>query len=116
MDPQLDVYDRLECLARRLEEGQCRIFSEHGVPASISRQGSAHCVYFMNRAPTNWWELVTGHDSDFDLRYRTALIERGVYHFPLPTKQGSISFAHSEGDIDATLEATDMVLRELVAD
>ena len=60
----------------------------------------------MDRAPTNWWELVTGHDLRFDTRYRRALIERGIYHFPVPSKQGSISFAHSDDDIDATLDAT----------
>jgi glutamate-1-semialdehyde 2,1-aminomutase len=48
-----------------------------------------------------------------DLAYRRALIERGVYHFPQATKQGSISFAHTAADIDATLERTRDVLRGL---
>ena len=89
------------------------MFRDHGITATISRVGSAHCVYFMDRAPTNWWELVTGHDMAFDTRYRRALIERGVYHFPVPSKQGSISFAHSDDDIDATLDATRRALRAL---
>jgi glutamate-1-semialdehyde 2,1-aminomutase len=46
-----------------------------------------------------------------DLRYRRNLIERGIYYFPLPTKQGSISAAHTEADIDRTLAATEEVLR-----
>ena len=46
------------------------------------------------------------------LRYRRALIARGVYHFPLPTKQGSISAAHTEKNIDETLAVTDAVLTE----
>ncbi len=115
-DPALDVYGRLEALARRLEEGQRRLFAEHPITATISRQGSAHCVYFMERVPVNWWELLTGHDFDFDARYRAALIDRGVYHFPMPTKQGSISFAHSEEDIDRTLSATDETLTALKRD
>jgi glutamate-1-semialdehyde 2,1-aminomutase len=105
-DPQLDVYGRLERCAQRLEEGQRKLLRDHGITALISRVGSAHCVYFMDRAPANWWELVTGHNMAFDTRYRRALIERGVYHFPIPSKQGSISFAHSDNDIDFTLEAT----------
>ncbi len=48
---------------------------------------------------------------DLDVRYRQALIERGIYHFPLPTKQGSISAMHTDEDIDLTLEATDAVLQ-----
>ncbi|MDB6121033.1 MAG: hypothetical protein JWQ71_26, partial [Pedosphaera sp.] len=35
-------------------------------------------------------------------------------HFPVIVKQGSISFAHNDMDIDKTLEATDCVLRELI--
>ncbi|MCG8587313.1 MAG: aminotransferase class III-fold pyridoxal phosphate-dependent enzyme, partial [Pirellulales bacterium] len=113
MDPHKDVYGKLERLARRLEDGQREIFAQHGMAATVSRVGSAHCVYFMDRPPTNWWDVLTEHDFEFDRRYRKALIARGIYNFPVPTKQGSISFAHTEGDIDATLEATDSALRAL---
>jgi len=106
LDPQLDVYGKLEGLAVRLEKGQRRLFADHGITATISRQGSAHCVYFMATPPSNWWELLTSHDFEFDRRYRKALIQRGIYNFPVAAKQGSISFAHSEDDIDATVEAT----------
>lgn len=109
-DPALGVYTHLERLARKLEEGQRKRFADHGIEATIVRQGSAHCVYFMDHAPVNWWDLVTNHDHDFDARYRRALIERGIYNFPLPTKQGSISYAHSEDDIDITLDALEQVL------
>jgi glutamate-1-semialdehyde 2,1-aminomutase len=112
-DEELDVYGRLERLAQRLEEGQTRLFRDHSISATVSRVGSAHCVYFMEQSPKNWWELVTGHDFEFDARYRRALIERGIYYFPVAVKQGSVSFAHTEDDIDATLYAVDSVLREL---
>jgi glutamate-1-semialdehyde 2,1-aminomutase len=113
-DPAIDVYGHLERLARRLEEGQRRLFAHHRVTATISRIGSAHCVYFMDHEPANWWEILTEHDFEFDRRYRRELIDRGVYHFPVPTKQGSISFAHTEDDIDKTLEATDAALRSII--
>jgi glutamate-1-semialdehyde 2,1-aminomutase len=112
-DPAIDVYGRLERCAERLEEGQRQLFRDYAVTATISRVGSAHCVYFMDRAPTNWWELVTGHDAAFDTRYRRALIERGIYNFPVPSKQGSISFAHSDDEINATLDATRSALKAL---
>lgn len=114
-DPEVDAYGQLERMAERLEEGQKRLFHDRRIAAVISRIGSAHCVYFMDRAPTNWWELLTGHDFAFDTRYRRALIERGIYHFPLASKQGSISLAHTRDDIDATLEATRFALQDLTA-
>jgi glutamate-1-semialdehyde 2,1-aminomutase len=113
MDPKLNVYGRLELLAQKLEAGQCELFACHGIPAVISRVGSASCVYFTDREPQDWWDILEYHDAVFDTHYRRALIERGIYHFPVIVKQGSISFAHSELDIQKTLEATDDALREL---
>lgn len=113
MNPQQDVYGKLERLAQRLEAGQRELFARHGVPAVIARVGSASCVYFTDHEPRDWWDILEHHDAAFDTRYRRALIERGIYHFPIIVKQSSISFAHSEADIDQTLEATDDALREL---
>ena len=113
MDPAQRVYDKLEGLARRLEAGQRDLFNRYDVPAVISRVGSASCVYFSTVEPSDWWDILDHHDAAFDARYRRALIERGIYHFPVIVKQGSISFAHNEGDIDQTLEATESALRAL---
>ncbi|MBL4575331.1 MAG: aspartate aminotransferase family protein [Opitutaceae bacterium] len=110
MDPKLDVYGHLERLGARLQAGQEKLFQAHGIQAVISRQGSASCVYFAEKAPRNWWELLHSHDFDFDTIYRKTLIQNGVYHFPVATKQGSICCAHTEADIDESLEATDKTL------
>jgi glutamate-1-semialdehyde 2,1-aminomutase len=85
-DAKADIYGRLEQLAQRLEEGQRRLFHDFRITATINR-----------------------------VRYRRALIERGIYYFPVPVKQGSISAAHTADDIDATLDATESALRHLTA-
>lgn len=105
------LYPRLEALGARMELGLRTLFEEYGIPAAVARQGSAFCVYFMPDAPRCWHDIAAGHDMERDLGYRRALIDRGVYHFPLPTKQGSISAAHTEVDIDETLERTYDVLQ-----
>jgi glutamate-1-semialdehyde 2,1-aminomutase len=115
-DPKIGVYAHLEKLGARLQAGQEDIFRRHGLRALVSRLGSASCVYFnLDRLPTNWWEVLNGHDFERDRRYRRALLERGIYHFPVATKQGSIAFAHTEADIDATLAATEAAVKELRA-
>jgi len=113
MDPKLDVYGHLERLAQKLEAGQRELFAKHKIPVVISRVGSASCVYFTDKEPKDWWDVLENHNAAFDTKYRRGLIERGIYHFPVIAKQGSISFAHSEADIQKTLAATDDVLREL---
>lgn len=107
------VFRQLEARGARLAAGLADIFGECGVAARVSRIGSAFCVYFSDHVPVDWHDLMASHDFAFDQRYRRALIERGIYHFPLPCKQGSISAAHSDEDIARTLEVTRAVLHEL---
>ena len=106
------IYARLDVLTGRLEAGLTELFRKHGKSAVVVRQGSAFCAYFMDHAPVDWHDLAEHHDMQFDLRYRRALIERGIYQFPLPTKQGSVSAAHTEADIDETLKAVAAVLEQ----
>jgi len=108
-----EVYRTLEARGAKLQRGLETIFKERGVRSVISRIGSAFCVYFAEKIPSDWHELAATHDFDFDKRYRRALLDRGVYHFPLAAKQGSISAAHTEGDLDRTLEATRDALKAL---
>jgi glutamate-1-semialdehyde 2,1-aminomutase len=100
------VYRDLEAQGARLQRGLERLFAERGIGAAVSRIGSAFCAYFMDHVPADWHDLAAHHDFDLDRRYRRALLDRGVFHFPLPCKQGSISAAHTEEDLTFTLEAT----------
>ena len=67
----------------------------------------------MDHEPVSWADIARNNDAQRDVRYRNALIENGVFHFPVTTKQGSISFAHTEADIDETLSITEHVLKSI---
>jgi glutamate-1-semialdehyde 2,1-aminomutase len=110
---QKEIYSHLESLGLKMEEGLKRIFEKTDFPATVCRQGSAFVVYFMNKAPKNWFEIVRDNDMVKDMRYRGLLVERGIFHFPTQTKQGSISFAHTEEDIEKTLNITEGVVEKL---
>ncbi|MCC6731409.1 MAG: aspartate aminotransferase family protein [Chthonomonadales bacterium] len=105
------LYPRLEALGARMQAGLEAAFAGAGIEACVARQGSAFCAYFMGAAPRCWHHIAERHDMARDVRYRRGLIDRGVYHFPLATKQGSISAAHTEADIDETLAITRDLLR-----
>jgi len=107
------VYRTLERLGARMQVGLQQIFSDRGVPAVVVRNGSAFCVYFQESDPADWHEILVNHDFELDRRYRLALLKHGVFHFPIACKQGSISAAHTESDIDRTLEATRAALMDL---
>lgn len=105
-----EIYRRLESLGQSIEDGLNGRIARLGVPAVVARQGSAFCLYFMDHRPVDWHDLAANHDFRRDEAMRRELIEQGIYVFPLATKQWSISAAHTEADIEATLEGVGGVL------
>jgi len=111
--PDHNVYRHVRALGETLEEGLKSILQKFDCPFYVAREGSAFCVYFMDHAPADYHDIADHHLFDLDKTYRLALIERGIFNFPLPIKQGSISFAHTIRDIEETLEKTDATLQRL---
>lgn len=107
------AFRELDRLGQSMEEGLRALFEEQGIEAVVCRQGSAFCAYFMDHPPVDWHDLLDHNAMDFDLAYRDALIAEGVFHFPVAMKQGSLSLAHTDQDIDETLEKTRLALRSL---
>ncbi len=108
-----EIYTHLERLGAAMESGLSALFSSRDYPTTIVRVGSAFVVYFMDHEPVSWADIAQHNDAERDVRYRNALIENGIFHFPVTTKQGSISFAHTQADIDETLSITESVLKQL---
>jgi len=105
-----DVYRHVEALGRRMEQGVNAILQKRSAQAVVARQGSAFCVYFMDHCPKDWHDLAANNNFDLDRRMRRELIPRGVYFFPVATKQCSISFAHTAEDVDQTLQQVEMAM------
>jgi len=105
-----EVYRHTASLGEKTECGIAEIVRKLGIKGSVARQGSAFCLYFMDHCPRDWHDLATHHDFAADNTMRLLLIRRGIYMFPLATKQCSISAAHSEADIDLTLQMMEEVL------
>lgn len=105
------VYARIQATAERLYAGLESLFSAKGIKAVVARNASAFCTYFMDKGPADLHDILENHDFAFDLRLRQEWIRAGIYHIPLACKQGSVSLAHSDADIDRTLEATDTILK-----
>jgi glutamate-1-semialdehyde 2,1-aminomutase len=104
------IYEHMDAMAQLLYDGLETLFKEKGIPAVISRNRSASCTYFLEEPPQDLHDVLINHDFDFDITYRRAMVEEGIYIMPLACKQSSLSFAHSEEDIFRTLEANKTVL------
>lgn len=108
------AYKKLDEMGKKMEEGVEAIFADFDITAQVSRQSSAFCTYFMDHPPLDWHDIASNHDFELDVAYRRALIDEGVYHFPVATKQGSISTAHTEEDLALTMERTEKAIRKLI--
>jgi glutamate-1-semialdehyde 2,1-aminomutase len=107
-----EAYLRLERLAERLRDGLERNAREFGIPQTINAVGSMINPFFTEGPVVNY---ATAKDSDLD-RFRrvfAALLDRGVY---IPASQFEawfLSIAHTEEDVDRTIEAHREALRTL---
>lgn len=105
-----EVYRYVESLGQQLDQGLECIIRKLSLKATVARQGSAFCIYFMDHCPRDWHDLAMHHAFAFDERMRKNLIERGIYFFPLATKQCSISAAHTGAEIKVTLDQVEEAL------
>ncbi|MEP7374674.1 MAG: aspartate aminotransferase family protein [Chitinophagaceae bacterium] len=106
-----EIYEHIDAVSNRLYAGLLKLFTEKGIPNVLVKNASAFCVYFMENEPADLHDILEHHDFSYDLRYRKALIEKGIYHIPVACKQGSVSYSHTNDDIDKTLEITREVLK-----
>ena len=96
-------YQRLEAIGQRFEEGLRGIISEKGLPYRLNRVGSMWCLYFGDSEIINVDSVQKGDFEAFKTFFWASL-EKGVYVAPSPYETGFLSLAHSDRDIDDTLE------------
>jgi glutamate-1-semialdehyde 2,1-aminomutase len=99
-----EYYERLERLAVRLQAGLERSAAEFGIPLTVNRVGSMICPFLTSEHVINF---ATASRSNAE-RFRTLfarLLDEGINIPPSPFEGWFLSTAHSEEDIDRTVEA-----------
>ena len=106
------VYEQIDRLAARLTDGIAAAFRDAEVPGTINRVGSMFTGFF-NPGPVESLAQVEQSDAARYGRYFHALLERGVYIAPSQFEAGFVSTAHTEADIDTTIERVREALASL---
>lgn len=109
-----EVYRQTDSLGAHLERSLSQALSLDDQSWVFSRIGSAFCLYFADHVPVDWHDLAGSHDFSLDQAFRSALIDLGIYFFPLATKQCSISAAHTMADINETVECMANSMRRVL--
>jgi glutamate-1-semialdehyde 2,1-aminomutase len=101
---QPGVYNALGAKAASLATGLQEVFADAEVPLRINRVGSMMTIFF-NQDEITGWETVAASDREGFGRFFHNMLEEGVYLPPSPFEAMFVSTAHSDEDIQATLEA-----------
>ena len=105
-------YPLLESRARRLAEGLQEAVTAAGLACQIARVGSMMTLFF-NAAPVVDWESAARSDTERFARFFWGMLDRGIY---LPCSQFEamfVSVAHSEQEIESTINAAKEVLMDV---
>jgi glutamate-1-semialdehyde 2,1-aminomutase len=99
------VYEGLDTKARRLCDGVQEAAQRAGVPVYATRIGSMFCTFFTAHPVTDYASASTADTVRFQ-RYFHSLLDDGIYVAPSQFEAGFLSTAHTDGDIERTIEAS----------
>lgn len=97
-------------LAEQAAEGMRTIARELGIPMTVAQFGSVFVPYFFD-GPTESYEDLLANHTERDVWFRRSMCERGIFMLPVAMKRNHVSAAHTQADIDRTLEQARAVLR-----
>jgi glutamate-1-semialdehyde 2,1-aminomutase len=109
---QPGVYEELERKSARLEQGFLSNARELGIASTINRVGSMICPFFTDQTVIDYETAKTSDLQRFN-KYFAALLDGGVSVAPSQFEGMFVSTAHTDEDIERTIEAHFEALKQL---
>jgi glutamate-1-semialdehyde 2,1-aminomutase len=109
---QPGAYDRLEALTARLQAGLVRAAEAADVPLTVNRVGSMITAFFCRGPVTDYASAKSSDTARFG-RFFHAMLDRGVYLPPAQFEAAFVSLAHTDKDVDDTIDAAKEALRRI---
>ncbi|MBF0275609.1 MAG: glutamate-1-semialdehyde 2,1-aminomutase [Nitrospinae bacterium] len=104
------AYTKLEENSKKLCEGVLKQFNNAGYNFTGTRVGSMFSVFFTEEKVTDFTSALTSDTKKFS-RYFQNMLENKVYIAPSQFEAGFLSLAHSDEDIEKTIEAVSNSLK-----
>lgn len=106
-------YERLEAISARLADGVRKAASEAGVPLAVNRAGSMMTAFFAGGPVIDYPSAKHADTAAFGRFFRN-MLKLGIYLPPSQFEAAFISEAHTEADIDQTVEAAAQTFGEMI--
>lgn len=98
-------YEQLAERTRQLTEGLVAAAKQQGVAFCAQATGGMFGIYFSEKLPTSYTEVMACDKERFN-RFFHAMLQEGVYFAPSAFEAGFVSSMHSDEDISNTLSAS----------
>ena len=108
---QPGVYDGLHRIGAKLRAGLVAAGERHGFAVQAPGEDAVFGVRFTDRKPLRTWMDLTTANKDRGLRWALELLKRGL--LVNPNEKFYISIAHTEADVDKTLDIVDQAFAAL---
>lgn len=105
-------YERLDALAKRLQEGLGDAARQVGVPVQSNRVGSMQTLFFCPDPVSNYTSAKRCDTARYASFFH-GMLKRGISLAPSQFETAFVSTAHSEDDIEQTITAAREALSEL---
>jgi len=103
-------YDRLAARTHQFVDGLSATAKEQGVTFSAQSVGGMFGVYFSEKCPTSYAEVMQSDKEAFN-RFFHHMLEEGIYLAPSAFEAGFVSAAHGDAEIEKTLAAARKAFR-----
>jgi glutamate-1-semialdehyde 2,1-aminomutase len=108
-DKKDQIYPRLEALSAKLGEGIAAGAKKVGVPLCFNRVGSMF-TWFFTEGPVTDWDSASKSDAAAFGKFFHAMIDAGIYLPPSQFEAAFLSAAHSEEDVQKTIDVARQAL------
>jgi len=105
-------YEKLFRLGEKIKRGMEKIIRGAGVSVFAQGVGPMFQIWFSDRTITNYREAIKYSKKDQYLAFYQAMLKRNVFFNPEQFEIWFISTAHTDEDIDITLEKTKGAIKE----
>lgn len=108
---QPNFYENLSNKTNKLIHGLLNIFKNHNIPIVANYTCGMFGIFFTDQEKIEYYEDVMACDPNkFFIKFFSAMLKNGVYLAPSAFEAGFISSAHTNEDIEKTLNIIDEVL------
>ncbi|WP_298441526.1 glutamate-1-semialdehyde 2,1-aminomutase [uncultured Ferrimonas sp.] len=107
------IYAELTAKTEKLVNGIQAVADKNGVPMTTNTVGGMFGLFFTSAAKVTTFEQVSACNMDHFKAFFHGMLNEGINLAPSAFEAGFLSMAHSDADIDATIDAADRVLANI---